>query len=266
MPFVELQSSPHAPAVRPVSIHYRDVGSGPPIVFLHGGWGYAVYPIDRQIESLSAEFRLIIPDRSGYGGSAKVSDEMPIDFHNRAASETLLTLDALGIERAILWGHSDGSVIAAKIGLTSPERCERLILESFHFDRKKPASHNFFQRFAHHPNEINEQAQALLAADHGAGYWRKVVQKNCRVWLRLAAESKHAGEDLYDGKLGELKVPVAFIHGRHDSRTEPDEMKNVQRALPRAKIHFIENGRHSPHSEAASWRECNRLLQELVAK
>jgi pimeloyl-ACP methyl ester carboxylesterase len=108
MPFVELQTSPHAAAVRPVPIHYRDVGRGRPVVFLHGGWGYGVYPIDRQIEdrqieALDGQCRFVIPDRSGYGRSTRVPGEMPADFHRRAAEETLLVLDALGIERAVFW-------------------------------------------------------------------------------------------------------------------------------------------------------------------
>ncbi len=277
MPFVELTSSPHAPEVRPVRIHYREVSSGPPIVFLHGGWGYGVYPVDQQIdrqgdrqnggqlEALGAQFRFVIPDRSGYGRSSRVPIEMPIDFHRRAAEETLLVMDALGIERAVFWGHSDGAVIAAKLGLLSPERCERLILEAFHFHPNKPASHNFFQRFADHPEEVNAKAQSLLAADHGARRWKQAIQRNCRVWLRLAAQSTRPDEDLYEGRLGELRVPVTFLHGKHDPRTEPDEMKRVQEALPRAEMRFLENGRHSPHSESACWSEFNSLLWQVLA-
>ena len=37
MPFVELPHSPHVPGVRPVRIHYRVVGRGRPVGFLHGG-------------------------------------------------------------------------------------------------------------------------------------------------------------------------------------------------------------------------------------
>jgi pimeloyl-ACP methyl ester carboxylesterase len=266
MPFVELKNSPHAPGVQPVPIHHRDVGSGRPVVFLHGGWGYGVYPIDRQIEALGGQCRFVIPDRSGYGRSARVSRPMPTDFHRRAAEETLLVLDALSIERAILWGHSDGAVIAALIGLLAPERCARLILEAFHFYRNKPGSHNFFQRFADHPEEVNEKARTLLAADHGARRWKQVIQRNCRVWLTLEAEGTRPDEDLYDGRLRELKVPVTFVHGRHDPRTEPGEMKQVRDSLPGAEAHFIEEGRHSPHSESASWRECNKIVRELIAR
>ena len=264
MPFVELKNSPHAAGVRPVRIHYRDVGRGRPVVFLHGGWGYEVYPIDRQIEALQGDVRFVIPDRSGYGRSARVLRQMPTDFHRRAASETLLVLDALGIERAVFWGHSDGAVIAAMIGLAAPERCERLILEAFHFYRNKPGSRSFFERFARHPDEVNEEARRRLAEDHGAAHWRKAIQRNCRVWLKLAAESTRPDQDLYGGRLGQLKVPVTFMHGRHDPRTEPGEMERSQAAVGGSELRFIEDGRHSPHSESAAWRECNGILRECI--
>jgi len=92
---------------------------------------------------------------------------MPIDFHQRAAEETLLVLDKLGIQRAMFWGHSDGAVIAAKIGLTAPERCERLLLEAFHFEPGKLNSRSFFKQFALHPEDVKDKMQNLLIADHG---------------------------------------------------------------------------------------------------
>lgn len=269
MPFVELKNSPHAAGVRPVQIHYRDVGSGRPLVFLHGGWGYGVYPIERQIAAFKGHVRFVIPDRSGHGRSSPLLTQLPTDFHQRAAQETLLVLDALGIERAVLWGHSDGAVIAAMIGLSAPRRCERLILEAFHFYRDKPGSRSFFSGFANHPENVNEKIQSLLAADHGAERWSEVVQRNCRVWLKLAAGSTRPGEalgeDLYDGRLSEMKVPVTFVHGRHDPRTEPGEMERAHEALAGAEARFIEDGRHSPHSEKESWRECNGILREVMS-
>lgn len=267
MPFVELKASPHASDISPVRIHYRDIGSGTPTFFLHGGWGYGAYPIDQQIEELSARVRFLIPDRSGHGHSSRFPGPLPIDFHHRAAEETLLVLNALGIDRAVLWGHSDGAVIAAKIGLAAPERCERLILEAFHFCRNKPSSKNaFFQKFADHPRGIGEKLRKQLAADHGPDHWENVVQRNCRVWLELAAQSKRLDEDLYDGHLSELQVPVTFMHGRGDPRTESGEMQRVQELLPKADVRFIESGRHSPHSEAAQSQECNQILRELLTK
>src|SRR5258708_1771910 len=113
MPFVELAESPHAPGIRPVNLYYREVGRGGPLLFLHGGWGYRVYPFDRQIKAFESQYRILISDRTGYGCSTRVPGEMGTDFHHRAAQETIAFMDALGIERAIFWGHSDGAVIGA---------------------------------------------------------------------------------------------------------------------------------------------------------
>ena len=90
-------------------------------MFLHGGWGYEIYPFDRQAEELASRFRIVIPDRSGYGGSG-VMTTLPADFHHRAAEETRSVIDALGLERPILWGHSDGAIIALLFALAAPER------------------------------------------------------------------------------------------------------------------------------------------------
>ena len=97
MPRAFLQTSPLAPGVSPVEIYYREKGEGAPLVLLHGGWGWTLNPFNRQLETLSDEFRVICPDRSGYGSSTKQVDGFAFDFHYRAATETLNLLDALRI-------------------------------------------------------------------------------------------------------------------------------------------------------------------------
>ncbi|MGB8473269.1 MAG: alpha/beta hydrolase [Candidatus Acidiferrum sp.] len=264
MPTIELLQSPHAPGVSPVTIHYREFGHGRPLVFLHGGWGYRIYAFNRQIEAFQNEFRILIPDRTGYGRSTRVAGEMPLDFHRRAAAETQLFLDALGIRKAILWGHSDGAVIAAMAGISAPERCESLILEAFHYLRRKPGSRAFFERFAARPEDLGEETKELLAEDHGAAAWPLVLRRNCGVWFRIADSVQRPDEDLYDGKLGELKVPTLFLHGSLDPRTEPGEMELVQKSLPQARMRFIANGKHSPHSEETAYKESNAVAREFL--
>jgi pimeloyl-ACP methyl ester carboxylesterase len=264
VPSLELLRSPHAPGLSPLTIYYRAFGNGKPLVFLHGGWGYGVYPFDHQIQALQNEFQILIPDRSGHGHSTRVPGDMPLDFHRRAAAETVAFLDALGIERAVFWGHSDGAVISAMIGLTAPERCESLLLEAFHFLRRKPGSRSFFERFAARPEDLGEQTRKLLAEDHGEEHWPTVLRRNCTAWFRIADEVKQPDEDLYDGRLREITVPTLFLHGSLDPRTEPGEMQRVHKEMPQAAMTFVANGKHSPHSEEAAFRECNAVAREFL--
>lgn len=263
MPLVTIDESPLAPGLSSVEIHYRETGSGLPLVFLHGGWGYQIYPFDRQIDEFGHRFRILIPDRTGYGRSTRL-EHVPADFHQRAATETVRLLDALHIDRAVLWGHSDGAVIAAMIGLMKPNRVSSLILEAFHFYRKKPGSREFFETMAGDPALLGERVAATLSSEHGDDYWRKLIVTNGDAWLRIADEASHPEQDIYDGRLSELRVPVLFVHGSRDPRTEPGEMEAVRDQLPTARIELIEGGGHSPHSESASAAECNRIASEFL--
>lgn len=263
LPFATIVESPLAPNINPVEIHYREAGSGTPLVFLHGGWGYEVYPFDRQIDAFGDHFRILIPDRTGYGRSTRLS-HVPTDFHARAAVETMRFLNALHIERPVLWGHSDGAVVAAKVGLTAPNRISGLILEAFHFYRVKPGSREFFEVMAGDPGLLGERVVTTLAREHGEDYWHTLIVINGKAWLGIADEATHAQHDLYDAKLLDLRVPTLFIHGSRDPRTEPGEIDAVRAQLPNARIEIIEGGGHSPHSESASATESNRVASEFL--
>ncbi|HXG93160.1 MAG TPA: alpha/beta hydrolase [Blastocatellia bacterium] len=263
MPFIKINESPLIPGTSPVVIHYRQYGTGTPLIFLHGGWGYQIYPFDKQIEAFSRDFRIIIPDRTGYGRSMRIESQ-PTDFHRRAAIETSRLLDALGIDRAVLWGHSDGAVISVLMGLEEPQRFAGIILEAFHFFRFKPSSREFFEAMAEDPLRLGERVANILSREHGEDYWEKLIVINGHAWLNIANEARHPKDDLYDDKLGELSVPTLLIHGSRDPRTEPDELEAVHRASPQARIHVIEGGGHSPHSESAAAAECNRVAGDFL--
>jgi pimeloyl-ACP methyl ester carboxylesterase len=243
----------------PARIYYREAGAGTPLVFLHGGWGYEVYPFDRAIEALRGRFRILIPDRSGYGRSTPLT-KLPADFHQRAAIETARFLDALNIERAVLWGHSDGAVIAALLALDAPHRFKGAIFEAFHYAKAKTGSVDFFRAMISEPDIVGGRASMALARDHGED-WRKVLHRNATAWLEIV----EAGSgDLYEGRLSELQVPALFIHGGRDPRTEPGDLEAIRRELPRAEIRILEDAGHSPHSEPGSADECVRVAVEFL--
>jgi len=246
VPFVQIAGSPLLPDTRPIELYYRDLGNaaGAPLLVLHGGWGYEFYPFDAQIAAL-ADHRFVIPDRTGYGKSPRIA-ALPARFHHAAAAEHEAMLDALGIERCAIWGHSDGAVIAAIMALRRPARVTAIILEALHLDRAKPRSRAFFVKMVEDPDGFGPRIAARLAADHGEDYWRTVLHAGGRAWLAIAEAPE---DDLYDHRLHEIAVPVLVLHGADDPRTEPGELDQVARELPSATIHRIAGGGHAPHSE-----------------
>jgi len=265
VPYTYLKTTPLNPGVNPAKIHYRIEGAGEALLILHGGWGCSVYPFDHQITALRTNWKVIVPDRSGYGRSTHIADGLPTDFHHRAADETLAFLNELGIDDAVIWGHSDGAVIGAILGIIAPDRIRSLILESFHYYRVKSRSLEFFEKLAFHPETLGESLRTRFEAEHGKEYWKTIITSQSKAWLDLAEKSKTDDEDLYGGRLHELRVPTLFIHGRHDPRTEPDELDAVRSAVRKCDMKILD-AYHSPHSEASTTDLTTRIALEFLSR
>jgi pimeloyl-ACP methyl ester carboxylesterase len=268
VPYLDLAASALAPGVSPVRVYYRDAGAGPPIVILHGGWGYDIYPFERQIGALAPGYRVIAADRTGYGRSTRL-ERQATDFHRRAAGETFAMIEALQLDRPIVWGHSDGAVIALLMGLSDPDRLCGLVVEAAHFWRSKPGSREFFETMMRDPDGLGERVAGVLAREHGDG-WRDLIRTNGDAWLRIAGDPLAPAPDLYGGRLGELSLPTLVIHGALDPRTEPGEFDAMRDALRPgigpASFEILAAGGHSPHSERATADEVTRLVESFVKR
>jgi pimeloyl-ACP methyl ester carboxylesterase len=164
------------------------------------------------------------------------------------AEETLLVMDALGLERAALWGHSDGAVIAAWTAILAPHRVRAVVLEALHFLAAKVSSVDFFETAVTRPEDFGPAVVDALRRDHGER-WRDVVGAGGRAWLEIIAEGRAGRRDLYDGRFGEIAAPTLLLHGRRDPRTEPGELEAALRALPSAQLELVDAA-HSPHTSA----------------
>jgi pimeloyl-ACP methyl ester carboxylesterase len=242
MPFIILED-PHGPK----NLFYREFGEGIPLLFLHAGWGYALHPFDAQIEVLKNKFRILIPDRTGYGQSPR-RDSFPRGFHEIAAAEMRQFLGALKVDKCVLWGHSDGAVIAVRMALTEPDRFPAVILEATHYDRCKPRSRGFFKTAAMNPRKF-EISMAIMAKEHGDDYWEYLMRVHSQAWLDILDTCHEPERDLYSGRLAQLRTPTLLIHGSEDPRTEPNEIAELMAAVPSLQIHMIAGAEHSPHSE-----------------
>jgi pimeloyl-ACP methyl ester carboxylesterase len=105
---------------------YRIVGSGPPVVLIHG-----MVNSSRHWESvalrLADAYTVIAPDLIGHGDSATPRGDYSLGAHAASIRDLLA---AIGIERATLVGHSLGGGVAMQFFYQFPQRTERLVLVS----------------------------------------------------------------------------------------------------------------------------------------
>jgi pimeloyl-ACP methyl ester carboxylesterase len=107
----------------------------PTIIMLHEGLGcVALWRDFPQKLAAATGHGVFAYSRAGYGGSDPVNLPRPLDYMSREARFSLaMVLEAIGLKRGILLGHSDGASIAAiAAGAHSDQRIKGLILMAPH--------------------------------------------------------------------------------------------------------------------------------------
>jgi pimeloyl-ACP methyl ester carboxylesterase len=107
-------------------VHYRQAGSGPVVLLIHGVTGN-MHTWDEVLPELAERYTVVTPDLLGHGLSAKPRGDYSLGAF---ASGIRDLLGALGHFRATVVGHSLGGGIAMQMAYQFPERVERLVLVS----------------------------------------------------------------------------------------------------------------------------------------
>ena len=105
---------------------YRAVGSGPPVVLIHGMVNSSRHWREVALR-LAERHTVIAPDLIGHGDSATPRGDYSIGAHAAAIRDLLIAID---VPRATVVGHSLGGGIAMQFFWQFPERVERLVLVS----------------------------------------------------------------------------------------------------------------------------------------
>jgi 2-hydroxy-6-oxonona-2,4-dienedioate hydrolase/4,5:9,10-diseco-3-hydroxy-5,9,17-trioxoandrosta-1(10),2-diene-4-oate hydrolase len=111
-----------------VRLRYHEAGAGEPLVLLHGGGpgasGWSNY--HRNIDALSREYRVLIPDLPGFGGSDKCLPDRGLFGYLAGVIRDFL--DALAIPTAHFVGNSLGGGTVLKLALEHPKRLGKGVL------------------------------------------------------------------------------------------------------------------------------------------
>lgn len=106
-------------------IYWREVGHGPALVLLHGGWSDG-REWQTLVSELSQSYRCYIPDLPGFGDSMLWS-EQPVTVTTLVES-FIQYLELLNLKRVSIVGHGLGAWVAASYALRFPYAVHRLVL------------------------------------------------------------------------------------------------------------------------------------------
>ncbi|MFI2189975.1 alpha/beta fold hydrolase [Streptomyces sioyaensis] len=237
---------------------YRDVGSGQPLVLLHGGFlDHGMW--DDQVPVLAPGYRVIAPDARGHGGSSNASKPF------RHTDDLAALLRHLDVGPAILVGLSMGGAIAVDTALEHPNLVRALVVSGVGTSEPEFQDPWFDEIHA-------EQARALAAGDAegwveafirlGAGPHRTLDDVNQDVVRRLRemtrrTVAKHTPTEpeymvpVTDtwARAAKITVPVLAINGGIDSDDHIGMAERLVRTVANGRATTVEDTGHHPNME-----------------
>ena len=239
-------------------IYFDDTGGDLPALVLLQGFMASRGVWKWQIEAFSPHFRVVTMDNRDAGESDPETDAYSMaDLAGDVAS----LLDALGIEKASLIGHSMGGYVALQFAASYPERLDKLVLVGTSAlaggALGRPAPGYDRSRFIEDPVERTRSRYGRLTAP---GYFDSHPEQ-----LEALAESAHGNRLTFEAMvrqsdsafmthdtraaLPKITAPVLVIHGDLDQTIPITAGRKIAEAIPGARMVEYEGVGHLPHIE-----------------
>jgi pimeloyl-ACP methyl ester carboxylesterase len=255
-----IDAAPPTPARRTaraddgVDLLWQEQGAGSPVLLLQGqatpmaGW-------DRVAAGLATRFRVLRCEQRGTGGSAPGPDgEVDADrFTTRAlAADVRAVLDAAGVDRVQVVGHSMGGMIAQWLAVDSPTRVASLVLLA-----TSAGAADGLPRDA-------EAHRVLLIGDPGdrrrlffADDWAATHPDEVRAFFALDAgrptlRALYRASTTHDtvAALPRITAPTLVVHGTADRLAPPASAERVAAEIPGAELVVVPGARHGLHLDS----------------
>jgi len=233
-----------------IELAYERFGKGAPLVLIHG------YPLDHSIwkevvPMLEDDFDLILPDLRGFGESTTIAE--PYSMAD-IASDIASLLDALGIEKATLAGHSMGGYAALAFAKVFPERLSGLALVSSQAAGDPPERKEARYRTAADVMEKGVQLVAdamtdkLSPSQHVRDVIRPLMEKQGVAGVIGALKAMAEREDL-TSFIASFKQPLLLLHGDADELISVERAREIKTLLPSSQLVELLGAGHMPMLE-----------------
>ena len=228
-------------------LYYRMVGSGTPLVLIHG-YGVSGQIWQRAVPYLAQQHQVFIVDLPGYGHSTATGV-----WHLREMAPLLATwLRQLQLPDAAVMGHSMGGAIAIHLAAHVPELISRLIL----------VNAAGIPLRAHLPSLAARSLHSFFQTGNGhlpLGLVRDMLQPRLNLLWQTAQEMKRSD---FRAELARINTPTLIIWGERDVMLPIALGYALKNTLPRADFVTLPHCGHRPM--LAQPAQFSRLVLEFL--
>lgn len=239
-----------------VSLHYRSIGSGPPLIVLHGLFGSSDN-WQTLAKSWSTRYTIYLPDLRNHGRSPWHTQ---FDYDSMAADVNALC-GQLGLSKAYFLGHSMGGKVAMQLSSLHPTLVERLMVVDIapkaypvHHDRildglmlafetpldSRMHAEELLKDYIPESDTRQFLLKSLYRTESGTLAWRINVPV-------IDAQIEGIGKEIMFSE--PYKKQVLFVRGEHSRYILNEDVPRINLQFSHAKLHTIANAGHWVHAD-----------------
>ena len=227
-----------------LDIHYVEMGTGAPLLLLHGGTAMSSSWQDHA-PTFARHFRVFALDSRAHGRTKHTGGDLS---YGLLAEDVAAFVAALGLSKPMICGYSDGGQAALEVGMRYPELAGGLVLGG-----TTPRFTDAYYRTLHEwgyeaPGKVDyarvepEMGEYLdyLKTEHaalgGPDYWRELIGLISTLWL---TPLEYTAADF-----AKVTAPTLVLVGDRDEAIPVEQAVELYRALPNAELAVIPNSDH----------------------
>jgi pimeloyl-ACP methyl ester carboxylesterase len=236
---------------------------GTPVILLHG-YTDSLRSYDRVLPYLPSSLHVFAVTQRGHGESAKPEGSYASEV---LARDVAAFMDAFGLARAVIVGHSMGSIVAMRFAVEYPQRVQALILEGAFMPR--PANADVIKFLDEvqglkdpiDPGFAREFQQSTLARPVPPEFLDTIVDESLKVPAHVwrAALQPYRYTD-FSAELAKIRVPTLVVWGDRDGFSRRSEQDDLIGAIHGSRLVIYAGAGHSPH-----WEEPQRYAGQIAS-
>ncbi|MGD0502863.1 MAG: alpha/beta hydrolase [Steroidobacteraceae bacterium] len=228
----------HSTEIHGHRIFYATRGSGPTLVFLHGGGESGEHSFVRQLDVFSELHHIVAPDQVGQGRTPDVPG--PLSY-TAMMQDTAALLEQLKLKHVDMVGFSDGGILALMLAVRHPELVRRLVISGVNISPE---------------GLVTENLEGLRADDTQNP--KTIDEKLGHLWATSPTE-----EELSLALLARILQPVLLVSGDHDVITLEHTLQ-IFRALPNSELCVLPGTDHGTFFRRPEW--LNPIISAFLAR
>jgi pimeloyl-ACP methyl ester carboxylesterase len=217
----------HRATIHGHRIYYAARGSGPTLVFLHGGGDSGEHSFVRQLDVFSEHHSIVAPDQVGQGRTPDIPG--PLSY-TAMMDDTAELLKVLKLRKVDVVGFSDGGILALMLAIRHPELVRRLVISGVNIAPE-----------GLRPEDLEELRATQIPKP------KTIDEKLAHLWFTSPTET-----ELNLGLLASISQPVLLISGDRDAITLEHTLK-IFHALPDAQLCVLPGTDHATFSARSDW-------------